>query len=977
MRIALALLAWLLLLAHAGDLRAPQRVEVDDGAFLSLPLEVEGEAGSLELEYPAGFKPLSLPDLHPGRLLVNFFVDRGVRSGEYRLTFKARGDDGATHSASCLVFVRPRAEFAVETPPGKEVLLGSRVRYWIGVVNSGNVDDVVSATVRMPERDATIEPAAVELSAGQRGGFLLTLQPRYAQPLVVVLELRSRRNPEMVKYVSVRTDVLPFAGAGDLGERSLRYQLGASGGSGSDGWKYGLQARIGGSLSDYVFGVASASYAPGRPRMALDFSGDWGRLGFTAASSAYETHAAAGDLEGRLRLASGLLSGSLSWKPGPWRLALSGNYGHQRFSIGGALPLGGWLRLEPRAFLDRYDVGGGVYLEPGGEVYLLLDSPNWLMSTRLSYQGGVLSAGGEVSRRRSQDYSLRGYWFYSGGALGANLEAGEALGGSYWLSQGLSFLRGGLGWRLGLRYAEEGVPWSFGLGVRGTDLSPGGYGTLSYRQASWESTARLDWSEARGLKYSLSTTFQEEGSKLTLSFAAAAEKVLGVKLNHVWEAWEVTGNYDLSLDSGLGSGMAEISYDLGGWTLKSGVRGDAYEIKWWLTGALRLEGGFATPEEVVQTFGGRKSGRVWGVVFVDENKNGSFDPGEKPVSGAYLSCGSTRALSGADGDYGLESEPGRCRLSVQDPEGRYGLPEEVELDFVANGDRRLDLGLVPVAGVSGYVWLDENENRARDEGEHTLAGVEVVLLGPDGFTATTWSDAHGRFSISYLPPGRYQISLGTSGLARLQQPGEPLEMELQPGPLPFVGLAAVPRELRQVQTFTQNDAAIYVDLARQTAPPGADLPLRVTVSGMGAASVYVESGGHREELEPLGDGEYAGYLHVPENAAGAFFYRVVARSDAGEVEQEAMLVVRPGSLARLTVQPAFVDPGAPVSVTASLLKRVEAAEVVFGGKAYPLRRQDDLTWTLQIEAPAEPGRYSLELWVGGKKWAEAAFRVAE
>ena len=977
MRTALFALVWLSLLAYAGGLSLPPQLQADDGAFVSIPIELTGAVNSINIDYPPGFKPLSLPAPRPGKTLVNFFVARGTKSGDYQIIFRLQSRGGETTTAVCTVFVRPRVEFAVEVPPGRETLLGNRVQYWIGVVNSGNVDDAVTVELRIPDRDAVIEPAVIELPAGGRGGVLLTIQPRYAQPLVAVLEFRSRSEPDRVRYVSIKTDILPFAGAGSLGERALRYQIGASGGANVGGWDYGLRAKIGGRFSDYVYGVASAEYVPARPRLNLDLGGDWGKLGFAASKSGYESYAAAGDWEGRLRYAAGLLGGSLAWRPGSWRFGVSGTYNHQRFSVGGSLPLAKWWRIEPYAFLDRYQVGGSGILEVGGEVYLKQDSPDWVMSTRLGYQGGAFSAAGEVTRRRSRDYSVRGYWFYTGGVFGANIEVGEALGAYYWASQSLSFLRGNVGWHFGLRYADKDLPWRLGAGVLGTNLVPGGYVNFSYRRPAWELGGRLSWKKEKGTGYSLFSTFYEDGTKLTFSFVGAAEEVLGVKLNHVWEAWEVSAKYELTLATGLGSGTAEIDYDVGNWTLKSGVKGDAYEVKWWLVGALQIEGGFETPEEVVQVFGGRKTGRVWGVVFADKNKNGKFDKGEKPITGAFVNCGSAKALSGADGDYSFENEPGVCQLSVQDPEGLYGLPEETKLELVANASLRYDLALVPVAGVSGYVWLDENENGVRDEGERTLPGVEVLLAGPDGFTATTWSDARGRFSISYLPPGHYQIGLGTSGLGRLQQPGKPLEMELRPGPLPFVGLAAVPRELRRVQTFTQNDAAIYINLTRQTAPPGADLPLRVTVSGMEAASVYVESGGHREELDPLGDGEYAGYLHVPENAAGAFFYRVVAESGAGEVEQEAMLVVRPGSLARLTVQPAFVDPGAPVSVTASLLKRVEAAEVVFGGKAYPLRRQDDLTWTLQIEAPAEPGRYSLELWVGGKRWAEAAFRVAE
>jgi len=977
MRFALVALVWLFLAADAGDLQVPARLEVDDGSFISIPIELNDIAESIDLEYPPNFKLLSLPKLHPGKILINFFVDRGTPSGEYSIFFKSFNKKGREQFAECVVFVRPRVEFALEAPAGKEILLGAKVKYWVNVINTGNVADEIRVELRMPDSGATIEPDTIILPVGGRGGFLVTVQPRIAQPAIVLAALQSKQNPSLTKYISIRTDVLPFAGADDLNGRSLRYHVDFNGGHRAEGWEYGVKAGIGGKLSDYVFGSFHAEYTPTRPRFGVDFNGDWGKVGARFSNRGYETYAVAGDWEGRLFYTTGSLTGTLSWRPGSWSFGVGISSSHQRFSIGNSISLGRWLSLEPYVFFDRYTITNINHYEIGGEMHLKLDSPYWLIGSRFSYQGGMFSASGEFLRRRVQEYSLRGRWFYNGNTFGASLQAGEAINNAYWASQSLAFLRGDVSWRLGFRYRDSKTPWRFDLGLLGNNFSPGGYGNLAYRQKFWELGSNIEWDMINGADYNIYTIYKNKNTQLILNLSLAQENSFSVNFNHTWEAWGVSGDYKYLFSKKSGSGAAEISYDAGHWALSGGVRGNPEELKWWLIGSLQIEGGFKTPEAVVQTFGGRRSGRIWGVVFVDKNKNNKYDDGEKKITGAYVSCGPIKSQSDPNGKYSLETEPKECQLSVQDPEGRYGLSKKIKIKFTANGNRRLDLGLVPVAGISGVVWLDQNKNGLRDEGERPLPGVEVILAGPGGFTASRWSDARGRFSISYLPPGHYQIKLRQSSLARLQQPGKPIEIVLQPGPLPFISMAVVPKELRKVQTFSLDDASIYIKLGRQVAPPGADLPLRVTVSGMETPSVYVESGGHKDELEPVGDGEYAGYLHVPENAAGAFFYRVVARSDAGEVEQEAMLVVRSGPLARLTVQPAFVDPGASVSVTASLLKRVEAAEVVFRGKAYPLRRQDDLTWTLQIEAPTEPGRYPLELWIGGNKWAEAAFRVAE
>ena len=955
----------------------PLYFEADDGGFLSIPLKMEASAELLNVEHSPEFKLLSTPPKRFNKILINFYINRGAKSKKYQVIFNLRSSNGHVKSVVCTVFVRPRIEFAVEAPPGREVLIGGRAQYWVSVINSGNVDDVIEVELRIPDRDAAVEPTRLALPVGGRSGFLLKLQPRNPQPIVALLELRSHRDPKKIKYISIKTNVLPFAGAGRLGKRALRYQIIAKGGPSDDGWDYDFGARLGGEFSDYIYGVLDAEYAPRNPRIGLGLSGEWGRLGLSFSKTGYETRLSIGSWEGSMRYAANIWSGSLAWRPGRWRVSIGGSEKYQRFSVGSSFLLGQWWLLEPSVFLNRYQSGDASLWNAGGQVYLKLDSPSWLLSARLSYLEGRYTANGEISRRRNNNYSIHGYWYYNNKKLKLKIDAEEALNNIYFTNQNLFIYQGNIGWRLGLRYAESGVPWRFGLGLSGINTMPGGYTNFSYREASWGLGGRLGWRQEEGVGYTLNSTFYQPGSQLTFSLTGGAKNMLGVKLRHIWGSWEISGNYNFLLNTEIGSGSAELIYNVGNWALKSGIKGDAYAFKWWLAGSLRLEGGFQTPEEVVQVFGGRKTGRAWGIVFIDQNQNGILDKDEKKIAGAIVGCGTTKAVSSATGEYSFEGYPGECQLSVQDPKNYYGLPVETSLELTANANLHYDLALVPVAGISGYVWLDENKNGVRDKGERSLPGVEVLLSSPSGVSASTWSDARGRFAISYLSPGRYKININSSGLTRLQQPSEALEIDLRPGPPPFVGLAVLPKELRQVQTFTQNDVAIYVDLARQTAPPGADLPLRVTVSGMEADSVFVEAAGRRESLIITKNNFYKGYLHIPENAKGAFFYRVVAKGSNGEVEQKAMLIVRRGSLARLLVEPAYVDPGAEVRITASLLKLVDVVEIFYNGKVYPMQRQDDLTWTLHIEAPDEPGRYPLELWVEGKKWAEAAFRVAE
>ncbi|WP_243028154.1 hypothetical protein [Thermus albus] len=54
---------------------------------------------------------------------------------------------------------------------------------------------------------------------------------------------------------------------------------------------------------------------------------------------------------------------------------------------------------------------------------------------------------------------------------------------------------------------------------------------------------------------------------------------------------------------------------------------------------MEFKGGFDTPEEVVQAFGGRATGYVEGLVFHDQNRDGVRNPDEPPLPGAKVRVG--------------------------------------------------------------------------------------------------------------------------------------------------------------------------------------------------------------------------------------------------------------------------------------------------------------------------------------------------
>lgn len=262
---------------------------------------------------------------------------------------------------------------------------------------------------------------------------------------------------------------------------------------------------------------------------------------------------------------------------------------------------------------------------------------------------------------------------------------------------------------------------------------------------------------------------------------------------------------------------------------------------------MEVKGGFNTPEEVVQAFGGRATGYVEGVVFHDRNRDGVRNLDEPPLPGARVRVGALEVQSDAQGRYRLELYPGSYRLEVTGLEASLALRRRAEVRVERGRTLPLDLPVETVVGLQGQVYLDENRNGRRDEGEPPLPYTRVRLQGPELRFAV--ADGQGNFVVGGLLPGLYTLSLDPGSLDRLQEPGEPLALRLEPGPLPQVLLAARPVVREVVRTLTEESLSLYLLPLPPVLPPGAELFLKVQVQGK-PDRVWAEAGGREYPVPP-------------------------------------------------------------------------------------------------------------------------------
>ncbi|MFZ5828546.1 MAG: SdrD B-like domain-containing protein [Planctomycetota bacterium] len=190
---------------------------------------------------------------------------------------------------------------------------------------------------------------------------------------------------------------------------------------------------------------------------------------------------------------------------------------------------------------------------------------------------------------------------------------------------------------------------------------------------------------------------------------------------------------------------------------------------------------------VEYNFGELLPGTISGQVHAELNGNCTLDPGEPTLAGVTIelldsqgtvirttktdSQGRYQFADLAPGVYGVREIQPAGYFDGNDKVGTAGgsllAPDSITSITIASGahGEHYDFCEVPPASISGYVYVDENDNGLRDAGETGLQGVTLVLLGADGKPTgkTAVTDANGFYRFDNLQPGTY-------GVAEAQQP---------------------------------------------------------------------------------------------------------------------------------------------------------------------------------------------------------------
>ena len=88
-------------------------------------------------------------------------------------------------------------------------------------------------------------------------------------------------------------------------------------------------------------------------------------------------------------------------------------------------------------------------------------------------------------------------------------------------------------------------------------------------------------------------------------------------------------------------------------------------------------------------------------------------------------------------------------------------PAEVVDGDDLNGNQTLDFGFTGTASIGDFVFNDHNQNGIQNTGELGIPNVIVTITYPGGATATTTTDADGKYAFTHLIAGTYNLTFST------------------------------------------------------------------------------------------------------------------------------------------------------------------------------------------------------------------------
>lgn len=963
---------------------------VDPGTFAAIAVSAAAPT-ELVVAAPPGFSGPQRVTVAAERTVFYLHVGRSVVAGDHVVTLT----DGEGRSTEVVVTVARRTGLVLVAPQDATVVRGEVVEHRIVLENTGNGTEEVKVSVQSRLLDSDLD-LVVELEPGEARSVSLGAWPADTVGRdVAVVTATPASDPSQERFAVVRTEVLPFAGADEVTGPVMDYGIELTGGYGSAGYLAGLRVLLGGDLSGYVSGGVDLS-AEMRPEQGLRVSGgavlagdDW-RAVYAGGHLNHTLSVTAGDLSGFAGVTESSTTLGAVFQPGDAYFAATQTFSdrsEQRVDAGYRFRVSPELVLMPLVSGLRSAAGADVDLSAAFGLTATFDTSPLLGFARLEVPYPLdrgWRANAAVVTRTTEPIGGRADLAASPDGLIANVTVNEKVHPEVTLRQRLSYSdSASVSFGVGYRPLAEPVALDGYLGAtfRGGDVGLTYQLAAAYRPSPFSVEASVVGDTLTTVTYRAGLSYEDRDWSAGVGYLHDEdEDRLDATLSGHGAGFSGRARYRYDLRTGRHSGSLSLSYQPERrYVLRGGLElGD--ELTWELALTAIVDGGFATPEPVVEAFGGLRTGTVKGAVFRDLDRDGTRGPGEPPVA-AMVHAGRTSTSTDESGSYSLALAEGSYTIGLSGLPATLGIERVLRVAVTEGSVTEVDVPVVEVATAVVTVFSDDDRDGLRASTEQAVPGVAVTFRGSSGATRTVTTNERGEAVLQNAAPGTYTVYVDEASLPESVVATTPAQsLELAAGPITRLelGVAARPRET--VRAFSSSDLALLARLGPMTAPPGADVLVTAELRGdFDPAAVYVEAalpGGEAMAMAPVGDGVYEVRVPVPPDARGVLL--VTVRASAAETvrEQVLPLVVADGPLATLRISPATTGPGEPLVAEASFLKLVGAASIVVDGVTLPLAATDDpYVFRAEVTAPAAPGAYDVVLLGDGEPYAESRFRV--
>ncbi|MEO0233511.1 MAG: SdrD B-like domain-containing protein [candidate division WOR-3 bacterium] len=174
----------------------------------------------------------------------------------------------------------------------------------------------------------------------------------------------------------------------------------------------------------------------------------------------------------------------------------------------------------------------------------------------------------------------------------------------------------------------------------------------------------------------------------------------------------------------------------------------------------RVQFEIQTKLEVTGVLDNIYTGILNGRVFYDKNSNEIFDGDDKPINNLTIVLNdSIVSKSDKNGFYTFKFlKPGRYKISIDKKKlpAYFDIKEYYFVQVENFTKKSVDIPLIKLGSISGYVFIDLNKDGVKDENEEGIPGIIVRIKDSDKYTYT---DMNGFYTISNLPMGAYIVEI--------------------------------------------------------------------------------------------------------------------------------------------------------------------------------------------------------------------------